>query len=57
MAWAKEEHRGLSDAILCLTIFDVRRIVENTVEETRRHVAHCLAQDREKIAKENEKSS
>ena len=45
--WAREKYEGLSDAILCLTIFDVRRIVENTVRETKNHIAKGLLEDRE----------
>ena len=54
---AKEKHKGLSDLILCLTIFDVRRIIENTVRETRRHIASQLDEYREKTLQEIENSS
>ncbi len=35
---AKARHERLSDLILCLTIFDVRRIIEDAIEETINHV-------------------
>jgi hypothetical protein len=51
LQWAKKKHEGLSEHILCLTIFDVRRIIENTVRETRRHIAKELMEDKEAAIK------
>ena len=49
LALAKARHERLSDLILCLTIFDVRRIIEDAIEETERY----LTQD--KTSKDDEK--
>ncbi len=41
-----KENRGAADGILDISIFDVRRIVENTVEETQRHIAKKIVETR-----------
>jgi len=43
----REKHKGLSDAILCLTVMDVRHIIEDTVEETKYHIVEKLVESRE----------
>ncbi len=40
------EHRGSASAILDLTIFDVRRIVEDAIDETKREIAKRVADSR-----------
>ena len=45
----REKHKGLSDAILCLTVMDVRHIIEDTVEETKYHIAEKLVESREQL--------
>ena len=40
------EHRGSANAILDLTIFDVRRIVEDAIDETKREIAKRVADSR-----------
>jgi len=46
MANVIREHRSSADAILDLTIFDVRRIVEETVQETKEYIGEKLVQNR-----------
>ena len=46
MANVTREHRSSADAILDLTIFDVRRIVEETVQETKEYIGEKLVQNR-----------
>jgi len=40
------EHRGSANAILDLTIFDVRRIVEDAIDETKRGIAKRIVETR-----------
>jgi len=46
MANVIREHRSSADAILDLTVFDVRRIVEDTVQETKEYIGEKLVQNR-----------
>jgi hypothetical protein len=46
MANVIREHRSSADAILDLTIFDVRRIVEDTIQETKEYIGEKLVQNR-----------
>ena len=41
-----DRHKGLSDAILCVTVFDVRRIIEDAIDETKREIAKRVAASR-----------
>ena len=42
-----DRHKGLSDAILCITIFDVRRIIEDAIDETKREIAKRVVEERQ----------
>jgi len=42
-----DRHKGLSDAILCVTVFDVRRIIEDAIDETKREIAKRVTESRE----------
>ena len=42
-----DRHKGLSDAILCITIFDVRRIIEDAIDETKREIAKRVVEARQ----------
>ena len=47
LQWAKKKHEGLSEHILCLTIFDVRRIIEDAIDETKREIAKRVVEERQ----------
>ena len=40
------KHKGLSDAILCVTVDDVQRIIEDAIDETKREIAKRVADSR-----------
>ena len=42
-----DRHKGLSDAILCVTVFDVRRIIEDAIDETKREIAKRVVEERQ----------
>ena len=46
MADVMKEHKGSADGLIDLTVFELRRVVEDTVQETKEYIGEKLVQNR-----------